>query len=166
MKKRELILVSIAILAGIYALFDYTVLSDTGKGGDVVNQKKEVDRIEAFTETAASTLNTLQKNLDSDIHYTIKKAESEWTNDPFQPDRYTEKTPEKEETDPADKVNLTYSGFIIAGENKLAVINGLEYKQGETVEKIGYTVERITPDKIFLLTDNSREIIVELEDDR
>lgn len=43
-----------------------------------------------------------------------------------------------------------YTGYVELGSGRLAVVDGIEYQAGDTLEGGGYKVLSITPDKVFL----------------
>lgn len=43
-----------------------------------------------------------------------------------------------------------YSGFVELGSGKLAVIDGMEYQAGDSLESGGYKVVSVTPDQVVL----------------
>jgi hypothetical protein len=56
---------------------------------------------------------------------------------------------------------VIYSGYVDSGKNKMAVINGFEYRVGDELEIEGYILKQITPSKILIVnkhTDNKEEI--------
>jgi hypothetical protein len=45
---------------------------------------------------------------------------------------------------------MIYSGYVESGKNKMAIINGLEYRAGEQLKEEGYTLKQITPLKVLI----------------
>ena len=43
-----------------------------------------------------------------------------------------------------------YTGYVELGSGRLAVVDGIEYQAGDTLEGGGYKVLSITPEKLFL----------------
>lgn len=46
--------------------------------------------------------------------------------------------------------DIAYSGYVAIGNSVLAILDGLEYRVGETVAETGYVVKSITPGKVVL----------------
>jgi hypothetical protein len=101
-----------------------------------------------------------------DSRYKANSAAVEWSKDPFihstEPLKKTLEAPaEKEKAAPRDhnSINLTYSGFLEVGQLKLAIINGLEYTEGEALETTEYYVRSIAPRHVVIGKINSPKTI-------
>lgn len=46
--------------------------------------------------------------------------------------------------------DIAYTGYVAVGNSVLAILDGLEYRAGETVADTGYVVKSITPGKVVL----------------
>ncbi len=46
--------------------------------------------------------------------------------------------------------DIAYTGYVAIGNSVLAILDGLEYRVGETVADTGYVVKSITPGKVVL----------------
>lgn len=46
--------------------------------------------------------------------------------------------------------DIPYTGYVAIGNSVLAILDGLEYRVGETVADTGYVVKSITPGKVVL----------------
>ncbi|MEG6505737.1 hypothetical protein [Nitratidesulfovibrio sp. 1201_IL3209] len=46
--------------------------------------------------------------------------------------------------------DIAYTGYVAIGNSVLAILDGLEYRAGETVADTGYVVKSITPGKVVL----------------
>jgi hypothetical protein len=55
---------------------------------------------------------------------------------------------------PPSNVAFTYSGYVATPGHKVAVINGLEYLQGERLDASGYVVQRIESKQVFIGTED------------
>ena len=53
-----------------------------------------------------------------------------------------------------------YSGYLEMGRIRIAVINGLEYRVGETLVDGSFMVERITPASVTLMAAQSQQQII------
>lgn len=68
---------------------------------------------------------------------------------------------------PPANVAFTYSGYVATPRHKVAIINGLEYMQGERLEASGYVVQRIEAQQVIIGTaDISIRIPLEGSEDR
>jgi hypothetical protein len=171
MSTREKIVVVLMVLAVLWG--GYTLMfsgSDTKDGGVVTsNQQLEDTRVFAqnITETVAK-----EASAPSNTPYLLKRAAVAWTRDPFL-DRQTALTYEAEKMAQeenkeisAAELGLIYSGYLIAGDKSLAVINGLEYEEGEKLDREGgYIVKTISPIQVVIGREGSTSrIIVPLEE--
>jgi hypothetical protein len=164
MKRREAIILVIAAIALLYGALDYFVLSKKGPAGKEDAVTRELAKITAFATTAGAQLNSAAaaKKVFSNVDYLIAKAESSWPSDPFivyENDKAGDLLTSEENIP-----DLFYTGFIQAGEKALAIINGMEYLPGEQIREIGFTVQSITASQVVLVTETSREIILQIED--
>lgn len=160
MKLREKIIIVVAVLAGTYGVADYFLLSGKTDSEQAVSEKAALD-LDTFEAEAKARL-AVSKLSDPDrTHYLIKKAESEWTKDPFRGDVAVSVDPIKEDSEEKD-VEFVYSGFIRIGNTIFAVVNGIEYKVGEILQDVGYKVAGITQSQVVLLTEANKEIVIYL----
>jgi type II secretory pathway component PulC len=44
---------------------------------------------------------------------------------------------------PPPKINFVYSGYIALGQKKMAIINGIEYREGDPLEIEGYVLKSV-----------------------
>lgn len=162
MKKRELIIVTLAGILLIYGLLDFFVFSGKPKNGEDEKIAGRLSEITTFAESAGSELTAVTAKKEfPDMDYLVSKIESDWPHDPFivyGPDHFQDTLSDEEIP------KLSYTGFIKAGKKILAVINGMEYEIGELLRDVGYTVSGITPSRVVLLTDLNKEIILQLEE--
>ena len=164
MNKREILIIVVAVVIGIYGLLDYFVITGKVMNGEGEKLAAEIGKINTFAESAGSNLTAVRaKNNFQDMDYLISKAESKWDNDPFL--IYGPADIELDETILVEEIaELSYTGFIRAGRKALAVINGMEYTIGEILKDVGYKVFKITSSRVVLLTEANKEIILQLEE--
>lgn len=161
MKKREIIIIAVAVVFVVYALLDFFVLSGKPKNGEDQKITDQVGKIAAFAETAGSELTAVAKQKESpDMEYLVSKIESDWPHDPF----VAQESVGVQDAPASDAPKLSYTGFIKAGKKILAVINGMEYEIGELLKDVGYKVSAVTPSQVVLLTEFNKEIILQLEE--
>lgn len=146
MKKREKIIFGLALVAALYGLIDFFILSNKDKSNQTGVSTVEKDiKTQDFAEKCMVAISKIEMaKMQNEWQILMSKIESEWEHDPFVQSLISE---QQEELSVAD---IIYSGFIIAGNNVFAVINGIEYKSGELIKKYEYKVMNITPHKIIL----------------
>lgn len=143
-----MIILAIAALFVLYALYVFFIAkpADKKKG----TETKPVE-ISSYVNTLTSDL-TKNRVTDVDV-YIAKKAEMEWTNNPFWERSSYREFAGKEAGRGASKI--VYSGYVDAGRKKMAVINGTEYEVGESIEIEGYVLETVTPSSILIKNRNT-----------
>jgi len=143
MGKREKIILAamcVAVLYGVYALF-FESSSSKSKAAPAVSKKQEMIKIDTLVTTAAVAL---KGNKTSAVDaYIIESAQKIWAGDPF----YAGLAVEKTDTEAAA---FFYTGYIEHEGERLAIINGVDYRVGEELEIPGYTLIGITPSKAVI----------------
>lgn len=106
------------------------------------------------------------KGKDQDRKYLVELEATNWSKDPFiqstQPLRKTLEPP-KEASKPAPLSQglpqLSYSGYLEVGSQKLAIINGQEYAKGEALGTTGYYVRSISARHVMVGKVNGSDTI-------
>lgn len=158
LKKREIIILAVAAIFVLYAIYVYLIADRlSGKKGKA---GKESVKIEAIIGVLTDELN---KNKLSDFdRYIIKKAQVDGGENPFlRRDLYRAWLEKDSGGSAITAVKIIYSGCVETGKNKLAVLNGLEYRVGEKLKEEGYILKNITSSKVIIFnkhTGNNMEI--------
>jgi len=105
----------------------------------------------------------------SDIDsYIIEHIPAKWTKDPLLKTKNEFKFDEAgrvAEEASAQKLGITYSGFLQMDNKSLAIINGMEYETGERLRQSGYVVGAIYPTRVIILTRGGKQrISIQLRD--
>ena len=147
LKKREIIILAVAAIFVLYAVYAY-LIADRQKGKKVETGKDSV-KIETVISGLTDELN---KNKLSDFdNYIIKKAQVNWGINPFlRRDLYKAWLAKDSGSGGIAALKITYSGYVDTGINKLAVLNGIEYKIGEELKEEGYILKNITSSKVII----------------
>jgi len=154
LKKREIIILVIAALFVLYAGYEYLIARPASKK---VETSANVDSVKKNASISELT-NDLSKDKLTDFDtYAIRKIETDWSKDPFwKKDLYKEWAAREDAAKGGSTAaKIIYSGYVDSGKNKMAVINGLEYRIGEQLEIEGYFLKQITPSKIIILNKNT-----------
>jgi len=154
LKKREIIILVIAALFVLYAGYEYLIARPASKK---VETSANVDSVKKNASISELT-NDLSKDKLTDFDtYAIRKIETDWSKDPFwKKDLYKEWAAREDAAKGGSTAaKITYSGYVDSGKNKMAVINGLEYRIGEQLEIEGYFLKQITPSKVIILNKNT-----------
>lgn len=160
LKKREIIILVIAALFVLYAGYEYLI---AGPASQKVKTSASADsvKVDTFTSGIIKDLGK-DKITDSDA-YMIRRMETDWGKNPFWKKDLYKAWVNREGVAKGGGVlaKMIYSGYVDSGKNKMAVINGFEYRIGEELEIEGYVLQQITPSKILLFnksTGNKEEI--------
>jgi hypothetical protein len=153
-KKREIIILAIAALFVLYAGYEYLIAGPASKKVKTSASADSV-KVDTFTSGIAKDLGK-DKIADFDA-YVIGRMETNWVKNPFwKKDSYREWANREGNASGKDaSAKIIYSGYVDSGENKMAVINGLEYRIGEQLEIEGYVLKQITPSKVLIFNKNT-----------
>ena len=145
LKKREIIILVIAALFILYAVYAYFIAGSVSKK---VKLGAGSSKIETFTSELTSDLN---KNKISDFDkYVVKRAGIDIGKNPFlKKDLYREWV-EKDNKGNSAAAKIIYSGYVDSRKNIIAIINGVEYRTGEKLAEEGYILKHITPSKVLI----------------
>jgi hypothetical protein len=159
LKKREIIILAVAAVFILYAGYEYLIgpTSKKVKTGASANSVK----VDNFLNDIIKDLSK-DKITDSDA-YMISRMEADWKKNPFwKKDLYKAWVNREGRTQGSGALaKIIYSGYVDSGKNKMAVINGFEYRIGDELEIEGYVLKQITPSKIVIVnkyTESKEEI--------
>lgn len=143
MKRREMIILSLASVGVLYAVWILLLAPTPGTGaGEVV-----LDRA-GLTKTASDIREMVTKSQPSALEaFTLARAASPFPRDPF----HRTTTPgEVPVVDGQPKASFVYSGFLQMEGEIFAIINGMEYREGEELETVDYYLSRIERNKVTI----------------
>jgi hypothetical protein len=154
LNKRKIIILSIAALFLVYALYEILIASPASK------KIKTSDNNQEISTLVGGLTNDLMKDAEAGVdEYIITRAEANWKRNPFW-DRSSSSYKEWAATQGAaggsgSAAKIIYSGYVDAGIMKIAIINGLEYRVGEQLEMEGYVLKRVTPSQVLIVNKNT-----------
>jgi len=158
--KREKIILALMCVVILYGLYSFFLESPSGKkeAADVTRQE-EMNRIGTLVTTVSVSL---KEGMPSSVDaYIIKEAQKEWGKDPF----YTAYEAETEKTT-AELPDFAYTGYVEYGSSRLAVINGVDYRVGESLELPGFVLLSVAPSKVVILDrEGKRNITVPFKEE-
>jgi hypothetical protein len=157
--KREIFILAVMALFILYAVYVY-IIADHLPGKKIETSRESV-KIDTFIGGIKDEFNK-NKLSDFDSYVTIN-ASREWGKNPFlKKDLY--RTWLAKDAVGTTAVKMIYSGYVDSGKNKMAIINGLEYINGEQLKEEGYILRQIMPSKVIIFdkrTGNSLEIPIQ-----
>jgi hypothetical protein len=145
-----LIVMAIVMLFGIYYFF----ISPSSKKSQIDISQKSIEMPDFMTQFNDTSKRDSASNL---YIYTASRAEAWWLRNPFFSQRsYVEFVTSDEyskiskDATKGTKAMFIYSGYLTLGRVKMAIINGIEYKNGEPLEERGYLLKNIYPSKVVI----------------
>ena len=163
MSKREKIIVVLMALAVLYGGYEFFWASKPKSNIKSPENKEQL--LDQFVTDVATKLK--KKDISDVDKHIIARAKDEWSRDPFiRMELPSESELKKERVEAsALKMNLTYSGYMEMGEQKLAVINGMEYMIGDELEPGGYIVTSISASQVVIgIKDTKQTIVIEVQE--
>jgi hypothetical protein len=154
--KREKIILGMMAIAILYAAFDFLTSRKKDQGADMGQKTAELNTF--VTDLTANIGKDTSKNLGVLV---FSRAEREWTQDPFLDSKayklWTEiKAPVK---DTASKIEFAYTGYLEVGRKRMAIINGIEYREGEALDIKGFVLKTISPTKVVIENPATKKLL-------
>jgi len=148
--KREMIILGAVALVVLYAIFDFL---SPKKSSEIDTAQKSAELNTFVTDLTGSLQKETAKNLGATI---FSRAEKEWTKDPFLDGKALKTWTDskimkaKVEEAPVQAVEFIYSGYIEVGRKRMAIINGIEYNEGEVLDVKGYALKSVSPSRVLI----------------
>ncbi len=162
MTKREKVIVSIMCLTIIYGAYEMLGVRRTRKAAPVVKTTPTAD-LKSFVAEVSQKI--ASDKMAEEYQYIIAKAGAPWPKDPFlqsvEPlkSSLVPKAPVSVAAGAERPPDFVYTGFLSLGKTKMAIVNGLEYTEGEALTTGRYYVKTIFPNRVIIArTDNSETI--------
>ena len=153
LKKREIIILVIAALFVLYAGYEYLI---AGPASKKVKTSASADSVKIDTSITGITKDLGKDKITDFDAYVIKRMETDWGKNPFwKKDLYKAWVNREGSAKGGILAKIIYSGYVDSGKNKMAVINGFEYRIGEQLEIEGYVLKQITPSKVLIFNKNT-----------
>jgi hypothetical protein len=160
LNKRQIIILVIAALFVLYAVYEYLIAGPAGKKVETGTNTAEIN-----TFVSELTINLIKDNLAAVDAYIVGRAEADWQKNPFWERGSYKAWAAREGAAGGSAAKIIYSGYVDSGNKKMAVINGLEYRIGEQLEMEGYVLKNITPSKVLIVNKNTgNEVEVSIQE--
>lgn len=161
MEKREKIILVVLVIAALYA--GYTYLGSGGK----VKSVSELVNMDELNKVKKSVEETIQKDPLTDHElYRLTVSEKNWSRNVFyeRAKDLPRDTGKKPKPGLPEGAKLAYNGYVSINGKIYAILNGLEYLEGEELEIAGFFVKKITPKKVVVgQKDDKGEITEQVE---
>ncbi|MCK9392704.1 MAG: general secretion pathway protein GspB [Syntrophales bacterium] len=147
--KRQMIILVVMGIVVLYAAFEFLVPK---KIVSTTNKTQNTAELNTFVnELTAGLSKDTTKNLQVLI---FSRAEKEWRRDPFldtKSYRSWSKAQESIKTSAAaPKIVFAYTGYLEINKRKIAIINGMEYREGEELDVKGFVLKSISPVRVVI----------------
>ncbi|MDJ0782702.1 MAG: hypothetical protein QNJ22_12065 [Desulfosarcinaceae bacterium] len=156
MTTREKIIVGVMILTVMYGgytlFFSREAITVTS-----VTKDESVADLQKFVIDVAQKLQNTEPS-EPELH-SLEQAGRNWQKDPFlrsvaaltaELEKSVPVEAPEEKPKPEEKPILRYSGFLQMGAKRMAIINGMEYEEGEMLPAAGYFIRSISPKSVVI----------------
>ena len=148
--KKQIILLGIMGIVILFAAVDYLLPKNKNAAIDVNKKKQELSALVSMLSAG-----TEKEGAKNSVALVISRAEKEWARDPFLDGKsfrewVQPKEPAKKEAPVAAKVDFAYTGYLEVKRKRMAIINGIEYKEGEALDVKGYILRSVSPEKVVI----------------
>lgn len=160
MTKREKVIMGVMLTAVIFGAYNFLY---SPSENEALNPEKAMSELNTAIVDLAGKIN---RNTLSNADYILTKAKEEWQKDPFVQNLGGLDDLEKEDSSKqaaAGPTSILFSGFIHVGEKMIAIINGLEYEEGDVIGDGGLSVQKIFREKVLLRSENGEDQVVFIE---
>lgn len=145
---RQKIILAIMAVAILYAAVDFMMPK---KKITEIDASRQAEELSTFVTTLSAGMGKDARNLGPLI---FSRAEKSWAQDPFLDGKSLRawvqiKKPLKEGA-PAPKIDFTYTGYLEMDSKRIAIINGMEYKEGEALDIKGYVLKSVSPGRVSI----------------
>jgi len=149
MNKREKVIVTIAIIALLYGIWNYLF---EHKKTNISLKKVNIESLKRSAFSIATKTNI--SNQEMIIYDLIQKG----VRDPFL--YLTSKKSDKDEQRASSKISFEYKGFVVSGDKRVAIINGRDYCEGDELKEKGFKVWTILEDKVVIKGPGKSNFII------
>ena len=156
MTTREKIIVGLMVLTVIFGAYTLFFSSDTAISPQATRAEPVADLQKFVIQVAKNIQTTIPTEAET---HRLEQASRNWQKDPFltsvaalttELERSLPVEVAKEKPVPAEAPDLRYSGFLQVGAKRMAIINGMEYEEGEMLPASGYFIRSITPKSVVI----------------
>ena len=136
------------VISLVYGFYIFFLEGPAERPHAETTSTSKLDMFNQFiTNIAAMTKDGLSE-IDA---YIIENISAKWTKDPLLNTRKDNKYFSASSELPEVLKEITYNGYLQMGNRYLAIINGTEYETGEELEKGGFTVGNIYPNRVIIV---------------
>lgn len=153
--KREMIILGVMAAVIIYAAVDFLLPKKKNPEINMVQKTAELNTYVTNLTTAIGTNTTAGAST-----IIFSQAEKGWVQDPFLDSKsYNTWSRVKEGAGTGQKIDFVYSGYLEVGRKRMAIINGVEYKEGDALDIKGYILKSVSPIRVVIENRGTRATI-------
>ena len=143
MTQREKIILGVTAIAIVAGALNFII--DQGPETPRPAVRADLKVVQNFANMTNEELK--KAALSETQEYILDRASVEWASDPFLGRKLVAADAPKAAQGP---VSLAYTGFLIVGQERLAIINGTEYEVGDKVQGSELVVQAIDPQNVIM----------------
>ena len=162
MTTREKIIVSVMCLTIIYGAYELTA-NRRGKTAPPSLKTNSASDLKTFV--AEVSRKVAGEKVAREYRYLIAQADTPWSKDPFLKSDEALKPSLAPAAPPTRPVNterppdFAYTGFLALGATRMAIVNGMEYSEGEALSVDDYYIKTIFPNRLVIGRIGGTEMI-------
>ncbi len=146
---REKIIIGIVGILILYAAVD--ILTPKKKTIEF-DMKQKTEELKTFVTTLSTGIG---KDAPNSIGVLVfSRAEKDWAGDPFLDDKsfraWSQTRELVKDSVVAPKIEFVYSGYLEIKGKRMAIINGMEYGEGEALDVKGYVLKSVSPTGVVI----------------
>lgn len=155
LEKRQLLIWGVMGMVIMLAAFTLLVQK---KKASVTSAPHHTADLNAFvTNLSAGLPKDATKNLNLLI---FSRAEKEWKQDPFLDAKsyrlWTKSREPAKAVAAAPKSQFAYTGYVEVNKERIAIINGMEYREGENLDVNGFLLKSVSPVGVVIENRSTR----------
>jgi hypothetical protein len=152
MTKREKIIVFLMVISLVYGFYVFFLEAPAQRP-----HAQTASKLDTFNQFISKIADMTKDGLSEIDAYIIENISAKWTKDPLLNTRKDNPYITVKGEIPEVLKGITYNGYLQMGSRHLAIINGTEYEAGEKLEKEGFTVGTIYPNRVIIVLRGGKE---------
>ncbi len=145
--KQQIIILCITLLVVMYGGYELLIKKSRKVVNPDAGRKQELSNFMASLGAGTGGSSSMSRQA-----HIVNRAEAVWKGDPFlRPGIFKDWMKVKAAAKALpEKISFTYTGYVETGRKAMAIINGIEYGVGDTLDIGGYAVKSISPERVVI----------------
>jgi hypothetical protein len=157
LEKRQIIILGVMGIVIVFAAFSLLAPKKKTSSPSMSRQTAELNTF--VTSLAAGLPKDATKNLNILI---FSRAEKEWQQDPFLDAKsyrsWTKSREPAKAVAAAPKNQFAYTGYVEVNRERMAIINGMEYREGENLDVNGFLLKSVSPAGVVIENRSTKAV--------